>query len=331
MRLPYFDYAAPASVAEAVNLLAEKGPAAVVMAGGTDLVPRLRQRLVRPDVVVSLKNVPGLAGVDLEGVTLKIGARASLQAVMDHPVVRDQIPGLAEAIASIGAPAIQHEVGTLGGNLLLNTRCIHYNQSEWWRSGRLRCHKAGGQDCLAVPESKECSSSYQSDGGVMLAALSAQAVVQSPKGERVVPLSELFTGKGDAPFTLVPGDLLTGIQLFLPPPGAGTAYAKLRWRSAIDYPLASAGAVVTLTKGKVDRVRLALGAAAPQPLIVEDADKILRGQEPSEELIDRAAMAAQKMAEGTVVDNALPPEDYRRRMIRVMARRALTLAVGRAG
>jgi CO/xanthine dehydrogenase FAD-binding subunit len=164
----------------------------------------------------------------------------------------------------------------------------------------------------------------------MLAALSAMLTVRSARGERNLPIAELFSGKGDAPFTLDAGELLTGIQVFPPPPGSGTAYEKLRWRSAIDYPLASAGAMVALSKGKVDRVRLALGAAAPRPLIVEEADRILRGNEPSPELIDRAAAAAQRQAEGTVVDNALPPEDYRRRMMGVMARRALTSAIKRA-
>ncbi|MFH1090005.1 MAG: FAD binding domain-containing protein, partial [Pseudomonadota bacterium] len=218
MRLPSFEYLAPSSLAETLRLLAERAPAAAVLAGGTDLIPRLRYRLVKPDLVLSLSHVPELKEIRLDGLTLKIGACAVLQEVMNHPEVKAQAPGLADALKSIGAPNIQHRIGTIGGNLLLNTRCLFYNQSEWWRSGRERCLKNGGQVCHSLPESKECSASCQSDGAAMLSALSVQVVLKSAKGERMLPLAELFSGKGEAPFTLTPEELLTQVQIFLPPP-----------------------------------------------------------------------------------------------------------------
>ncbi|MFH1092437.1 MAG: FAD binding domain-containing protein, partial [Pseudomonadota bacterium] len=177
----------------------------------------------------------------------------------------------------------------------------------------------------------ECSASCQSDGAAMLSALSVQVVLKSAQGERLLPLAELFSGKGEAPFTLRPEELLTQVRIFLPPPGTGTSYHKLRWRSAIDFPLVSAGASVTLSRGRVDRARLALGGVGAAPVVVEDADHILRGREPSTDRIDQAAAAAQKKAEGLIVDNTMAPAEYRRKMIRVMARRALSEAVERGG
>lgn len=330
MRLAPFDYLAPPSLDETLRLLHRHGQAAAVLAGGTDLVVRLRHRLSRADCVVSLRNLEELREIRTEGLTLRIGALASLRDVYGRPDVADAMPGLADALKSVGAGAIQHDQGTVGGNLLLQTRCLFYNQSEWWRSGRDHCHKNGGQVCHAVADSKECSASNQSDGAVMFAALSAQVVLMSASGERTIPVTELYSGVGDAPFTLTPEELLSEVRLFLPAPGTGTSYQKLRWRSAVDFPLVSAGAVVSLSKGKVDRARLVIGAAGPAPVVIEEADKILRGNKPEPGIIDQAARAAQKKTEGTIVENTIAPAEYRRKMVGVMARRALTEAAQRA-
>ena len=330
MRLPSFDYRSPASLEEALVLAHENGSAAVILAGGTDLAPRLRNRLVKPAMVLSLKNIPGMDKVRVEGVNLEIGARASLARVMSFPEVRSSLPGLAQALASVGAPAIQHHNGTIGGNLLIDNRCLYYNQSEWWRSGLEYCLKNGGQVCHVLPDSKECSASCQSDGAVMLSALSTQATLKNLKGERTIPLSELYSGKGDAPFTLAPGEILTGIKVVLPPPGTGTSYRKIRWRSAVDFPLISAAAAVSISRDKIDRVRLVMGAAGPAPLIVGGLDGLMRGREPTPDLIDEAAGAARSQVEGLIVENAGAPAEYRRLMAGAAARRALTEALERA-
>ncbi len=330
MRLPSFDVQAPSSMNEALALLKEHGPAAAVLAGGTDLIPRLRQRLVKADLVLSLKNLPELKAVNIEGINLRIGAGAAIDDVNHHPEVQAQLPGLIEALETVGARGIQHFTGTIGGNLLLDVRCMYYNQSDWWRSGRDRCYKNGGQVCHAVTDGKECSASNQSDGAIMLAALSTQAVIQGPDGERIVPLTEFFTGVGESPFNLQPEELLTEIRIILPPPGTGMSYQKLRWRSAIDFPLVSAAAVISMSKDKVDRARLVIGAAGPAPLVIDEADKILRNQPAKAELIEQAAAAAETKAAGLIVENAIAPAEYRRKMVRVMARRALTTAAARA-
>jgi 4-hydroxybenzoyl-CoA reductase subunit beta len=329
MRLPPVDYQAPETLDQALTILNERGPAAAVLAGGTDLVVRLRQRLVTADTMVSLKNISELKTIRQEGVTLIIGAAASLRDVIDHPVVQQELPALALALESVGSPDIQHRQGTIGGNLLCNTRCIYYNQSGWWRSGLEHCFKDGGQVCHCLPDSKECTSGCQSDGVVMLTALSAQATIKSSKSERTVPVGQIFSGKGEAPFTLAADELITDIRIFLPAPGTGMSYQKLRWRSAVDYPLMSAAAVVTFSQDNLDRVRLVLGTAGPAPLVIDEAEKILRGKPPTPELIAQAASAARKKAEGLIVENTIAPAEYRRKMAEILARRALAEAVKR--
>lgn len=330
MRLPPLDYLAPTTVDEAAGILAEQGPSAAVLAGGTDLIVRLKQRLRPVRSLVSLKAIPGLKDIRLDGLNLILGAAAPLKAVMDHPLVKEHAPGLIEALKTIGAPAVQHDRGTIGGNLLLDPRCNMYNQSQWWRSGKERCFKNGGQVCNVLPDSRACSAACQSDGAVMLVALSAQAVLVSVRGERLVAAGDLFSGQGETPFTAAADELLTEIRIPAASPGTGASYQKLRWRSAVDYPLASAAAVVMIHKGRIDRARLVVGAAGPRPLVVEEAGRILRGRAVGEANIDQAAAAAEQAAAGYVVDNAVAPAEYRRRMIPVLARRALAEAVTQA-
>ncbi|MBU1741350.1 MAG: FAD binding domain-containing protein, partial [Proteobacteria bacterium] len=232
MRLPEFDYIAPGDLGEALKLKNEKG-AAAWLAGGTDLLVNLKQGVKNPDLVISLKDLAELEGITEDPGGLTIGSMTSLIEVMQHPAVLDHFPALAEALRSVGAVTLQHYAGTIGGNLLLNTRCRYFNQSRFWRDGFERCLKMGGQKCLVVEDSKECSSVCQSDGAVMLAAYSAMAILKSAGGQRRVPVPDLFSGKGEAPFTLTDDELLTGVKLFFPAEGTGAHYEKIAWRSAM--------------------------------------------------------------------------------------------------
>jgi len=331
MRLPAFDYQAPASLSELTALKAELGSAAAVLAGGSDLLVRLERRLAAPEVLLSIKNIREIKEIKAEGVNLIIGAGASLHEVINDQTAREEFPGLVEALGAVGHQTCQHHTATIGGNLLLEPRCLHYNQSAFWRSGRERCFKAGGQVCLALPDSQECSSACLSDGAPMLVALSAQVKVASTRGERVLAASDLFTHKGETPFSLRPEEVLTEIRLPRPVNGFGSAYEKLSYRSHLDFPLISAAAAVGLSRGKIDRVRLVIGGAGPAPLVVDEADQLLRGEAPVPELIGRAGTAAATLAAGRIVDNAGATMEYRRRMVGVVAARALERAAGRAG
>ncbi|MBW1712510.1 MAG: FAD binding domain-containing protein [Deltaproteobacteria bacterium] len=328
MRLPAFDYISPENLKELLALKQDLGPAAAVLAGGTDLVVRLKKGLVKPQAVLSLKRVEELNRLEADPVHLTIGAGVVLSRILADETVRQEFPGLIEALARIGHPTCQHHSATLGGNLLLEPRCLYYNQSAFWRQGHERCFKAGGQVCLINPESKECSSANQSDGAPMLIASSALVKLASAQGERLIPAARLFSGKGEEPHTLGPGEILVEIKLPRPAGQTGAAYEKLAFRSALDFPLVSAAAVVGLGRDKVERARLVLGGVSPAPLLVEEADQILRGQAPSQDLVRQAATAAQSLAAGQMVDNTGATDDYRRQMVRVVAQRALERALG---
>lgn len=331
MAIANVDYRAPESLTELLSLKAELGSAAAVLAGGTDLVLRLKQQLTRPDVLLSLKNVAELSAIETDPIHITIGAAATLSAVMDHPDVKAELPGLVEALSRIGHPSCQHARATLGGNLLLQTRCLFYNQSAFWRSGLERCFKDGGQVCLVLSESKECSSVNQSDGAPMALALSAQARLVSATGERLVSLAELYSGKGEEPFTLAPGEVLAQVRFPRPVGDFGQAYHKIALRSHIDYPLVGAAAALALENGVVDRVRLAVCGTGAAPLVIDSAEALLKGQAPDESIINEVGRAAESAVAGFIVNNAGTDEVYRRQMVAVAARRALTEAVARAG
>lgn len=328
MPMPDFDLVAPTSLAELVRLKAAHGQAATILGGGTDLVVRLKQRLVQPEIILSVREVAELKGITEDPVFLTIGAGVTLAEVIDHPLVSAEFSGLVQALQAVGHPSCQHNSATLGGNLLLETRCLFYNQSAFWRSGHERCFKAGGQACLVNPDSKDCSSVYQSDGGPMLLAYSAQAVIASPAGERQVPVAELFSGQGENPLTLTEDELLAAIKLPRPVGETKAAYEKLAHRSAIDYPLVSAAAVISAEGTGIGKARLALAGCGPAPLLVTEADEILGGREPTPELIDQVAEKAARYGAGQVVNNVGSEAGYRREMIRVTARRALEKAIG---
>lgn len=321
------DYHAPSNLKQLLSLKAELGSSAAVLAGGTDLVVRMNQKLALPAALVSLKNLTELSGIDQDPVNIIIGAGTPLAQVIADPLVAEELPGLKAALESIGHPTCQHYRGTIGGNLLLEPRCWFYNQSSFWRQGHDRCFKAGGQVCLALPDSKECSAANQSDGAPMLVALSAQVKLASTNGERLIPAAQLYTGKGEEPFTLAPEEVVTQIRIPRPAGQVGQAYVKIRQRSYMDYPLISAAAVVGFSgSGQVDKVRLVVGAAGPAPVVIDRAEAILKGQAPTEELIAQAAAEAQTTVEGVIVNNAGTDEEYRRQMVEVATRRALAKA-----
>ena len=324
MRLPSFDFHAPDNLTDTLKLKKEKGPDAAFLAGGTDLLVNLKHGVKNPGHVISLKNVADIKGVKQDPGGLTIGAMTSLIEVAGHQDVQRHFPALAAALKKVGAVTLQHFAGAIGGNLLCNTRCQFFNQSEFWRTGFERCFKMGGQKCLVVEESKECSSVCQSDGAVMLAAYSAQATLAGPGGERRLPVLDLFSGKGEAPFTLTDDEILINISLFTPPQNTGAHFEKIAYRSAVDFPLMSAGAALTLRQGKIDRARIIVGAAGPAPMWVAEASNMLTGWDGDTEVLGQAAESAYQQCAGSIVDNVGASAEYRRDMVKVALRRAVT-------
>lgn len=323
MKLPPFEYLEPATVKEALSMLDAYHDKVAIIAGGTELVNRLRLRLSSPDYVMNIKKLRDLEGIGEQEQAIVIGANVTIKEISKSSLFREKYQAIAEAASQVAAPPLAH-MGTIGGNILQNTRCLLYNQSGIVLKGLAVCHKRGGATCLAVKGSKRCFSVYQGDMAPALMAFDAQCVLAKSDSQRTIPLRELFTGQGAQPFSIANNELLTAIVI--PKQDGGSAYKKLRIRGSIDYPLASAAALLAINSDrKIAVSRLVIGAAGCAPKIVERASSVLLGKFPEEADLKAAADLAYELSEG--VDNLALPGDYRRKMVRVLAQRALQKAM----
>jgi CO/xanthine dehydrogenase FAD-binding subunit len=248
-----------------------------------------------------------------------------------NQTVCDRLPGLPQALKSIGAPTLQQRVGTVGGNLCADTRCLYYNQSAFWRSGVAPCFKLGGEVCHPGGATADrCRSICQSDGAVMLAALEARVTLAAGSGERELGLEEFFTGRGEEPIAIEPADLLVNVKVPMPK-GLGSAYYKVAARKAIDYPLISAAAAVCLdADGVVTKASLALGGVYAAPLLLKDATQSMVGQKCGPNEVATIARKAGSHAQPFFIENQSAPAEWRAEMAPVVAKRALTEALAAA-
>ena len=309
LRLPAFTLHQPTTLPEAARILAGEGAAegapVRAVAGGTDLWPNMKRRHQKASHVVSLLHIPELRAV-ANGNGIRIGATATLTEVAEHPQVRAKYPDLAQAVASISAPVLRN-MGTIGGNLCLDTRCTYYNQNEEWRRSIDYCMKEAGHTCWVAPGSPRCWAVSSSDSAPMLGVLGARVrLVSAQPGwvEREVPLDALYRDDGMVYLSKRPDELLASIHV--PDESAAgrcrTGFEKIRRRGAIDFAvLTVAAAVWTDPGGIVTRARLRLGAVASYPVPCADSETVLEGKSLTSETIAEAAALARKAA--TPMDN----------------------------
>lgn len=322
MRLPKFEYIAPATMDEAVSFLDRQGRNARILAGGTDLLVAAKLGNCRPRDLVSLKKIDHLKGIMfLEKEGLTIGSMTPLFEIRNNPWIREHYPALAQAAAAVGTPSIQR-MGTLGGNLCLNTRCHYYNQSSTWRKHRPACLKMGGVECHVVAGGKRCFAVFSADTPPVLTALDADIKLIGKKGERVVPVNDFYSRDGKDPISIGPGEILTGIRVPPPDPKEVSVYLKFRLRKAMDFPLA--GVAVRIVPGKAGeclKARIVLNASGSSPIRVTDAETLLEGGPLSKEAIAEAADRSLRAAHP--VANAGSTPSYRRKMAGILTRKAL--------
>lgn len=325
MRLPPFRYLAPVSVADAVKLMADHGPEAMLVAGGTDLYPNMKRRQFEPRVLVGLRGLRELVGVRRpEGGALAIGAGTTLTAVSRHAEVRARYPALATAAGAVSTPQLRN-MGTLGGNVCVDTRCNYYNQSYQWRKAVNFCMKKDGEICLVAPGSPRCWAVSSSDTAPALWSLGASVRLAGPGGERTVPISTLYQDDGIRYLTKQPGEIVT--EIVLPPAdGVRSIYLKLRRRGAFDFPVLGVAAALTMDGLVVRGARIVLGAVASLPREAPEAARLLVGERLHPELIDRVAEAAARPAKP--LDNTDLTHPYRKKMTRVFVARALRRLAG---
>ena len=319
LRLPPFRFLVPKTAREAASMLADHGPDAMVVAGGTDLYPNMKRRQFEPKVLVSLRGIADTRGITANG-GLRLGAMATLSAVAAHADVQGRWPAVAKAAGLVSSPPLRN-AGTIGGNLCVDTRCTYYNQTEFWRASIGYCMKKDGHICLVAPGSDKCWALSSSDTAPVMIALGAEVTLVGPKGERRIPVPQLFGRDGIAYLAKRPEEILTDIHV---PDRAGWSmtYRKLRRRGSIDFPILGVAAAIQRDAGGiVTDARIVLGAVHTHPVEATDAQEFLKGKRLDAETIEMAAGIAYKPARP--LDNADLSYAWRKRMARIEVGRAL--------
>jgi 4-hydroxybenzoyl-CoA reductase subunit beta len=324
MSLPSFSLLHPKTLDEAIEMMARHAGDLKIVAGGTDLLPSMKQKLFTPPYVLDLRGIKELRGVrNVPGKGLEIGALTTLTAIEHEPVIRRDYLVLYEATKTVASPVLRN-MGTIGGNLCLDTRCLWYNQSLVWRQSCGFCLKKDGDLCHVAPGGKFCWATFSGDTPPALLCLGAEIEIAGPSGVRRTPLSEFYVNDGIVRLHLAANEIVT--RVFLPESSAGWrgSYQKLRVRGSIDYPLAGVAVALKLRSGRVEDARVAITAVNPAPFLVKDADAHLIGAEVREELAERIGDLAASTAK-PLTTSALTPE-YRREMVRVFTKRAILRA-----
>ena len=325
MALPEFQLLRPRTVAEAIDLLAKHAASVQIVAGGTDLIPSLRQHLFAPRFLVDIRGIAELKGIRARDGGIEIGALTTLTAIERSPEIAQKYPVLHEAAKTVASPLLRN-MGTLGGNICLDTRCLWYNQSLGWRKSCGFCIKKDGDLCHVAPGGTKCWAAFSADTPPALLCLEAEIEIAGPAGTRQVPLSEFYTNVGDARMKLEKHELLTRVLLPARTSGWRGIYRKLRIRGSIDYPLAGVAIALQRDNGHVADAKVAITAVNPAPLLVKGASEALVGREVNEELALQIGELAARTAK-PLTTSALTPE-YRREMIRVFTKRAVLAAAG---
>ena len=322
LRLPAFTYLQPRTLKQALEMKADAGPDAAFVAGGTDLYPNMKRRQQTPKTVISLAGVSALRKASPEF----LGAGLTLTQVSGSRKVRKGHRVVAEAAELVSTPLLRN-MGTLGGNLCLDTRCNYYDQSYEWRKAIHFCMKKDGDTCWVAPGSPRCWAVNSSDVAPVMVGIGAEFVLAGPGGERVVPAERFYHNDGINYLTKQPDEILTGVRL---PAANGwdATYLKLRRRGSFDFPVLGVTAWIAWDGEVVRDARIVLGGVASHPQVIPAAADLLRGSRLDTAVISGAADAAFKPSKP--MDNTDFDLSWRKQMTRVYVTRALEQLKARA-
>lgn len=301
-RLPRFELHEPETVDAATALLSEHGPEAMIVAGGTDLYPKMKRRQMTPEVLISLGEIDDMRGIE-NGDGVRIGAKEPVNAIASHSAIQSAYPGVAEAAQAAASPTIR-TTGTIGGNLCQDTRCRWYDRNKDWRESLGWCKKAPGPDgvlldgagsedvpCRVAPGSPRCWAVFCSDNAPALIAHDASVRLVGTDGERTVPLSEFYRDEGADHLEKAHDEVLVDVHL-PPAEGVRSTYRKLSARDSVDFPsVGIAVAVRQAEDGTVERARIVLTGVGSAPVDAEEAADILEGARPDDELLEEVGQA----------------------------------------
>ena len=323
MTLPAVEVLRPESVSAAVEAL-RAHPGARVLAGGTDIVPNLKYGMYDTQHLVALRGLSKeLRYLRETPDGLRLGALCSIDELAQNQLVRARLPALADACSQIAGPQLRR-MGTLGGNLCLDTRCVYINQTYFWRSALGFCIKKDGTLCHVVAGGKRCVAAASNDTAPVLLALDASVRTVSPRGERTLPLREFYLADGVHNTVLEPDELLTEVQIPNAAFAKRQAFAKLRTRAAIDFPALNLAVAIELSDSKVASVALAVGALAARPALIKGLED-LRGRPADARFAEELGRRAHKQCK-PLTNIGIDPE-WRRDILPVLVRRTVLRAL----
>lgn len=321
LRLPAYAYHRPDTLDEALALMSTHRGDAMYIAGGTDLVPNMKHRLFEPGHLIALKGVNELGGIEEDGDDIRIGAGETLTSVARHDLIRSLFPALADAAAHIAGPQLRN-AGTIGGNVCLDTRCTYYNQTEFWRSALGYCLKKDGTVCHVTKVGKKCVAAHSADTPPVLMTLDAELVLAGPDGRRSVPVRDFFVADGIANSRRTPEEILVEIRI---PRASGEkrqAYAKLRQRKSIDFPLVTVAVAGRFSDdGLVEELDGVVTALGSRPRALAKWGDAAVGHRLDDDVVADLAARAHKQCHP--LENIIVDTEWRRAMVPVFVTRAL--------
>jgi 4-hydroxybenzoyl-CoA reductase subunit beta len=323
VKLPKFDYVQPKNLKEASSMLLDD-PRATILAGGTDLLVNMKHRVEMPSLIVNIKGISDLDFIETKNGAIRIGALASLKKVYTNPRIGGKLHALGLAASSVGSYHHQ-SMGTIGGNVCQQNRCKYFNQSQWWRSSRAPCFKAGGEICHVLNKKGKCYSSYCGDVAPALLVLNAKVALESKTNKREISLDSLFSGDGKTPLNLERGEILSEIIVHDEATDGFSTYVKFANRESIDFPIVGIALWVSM-EGK--EVRVSFTGVDRRPVRARNVEDFLRGKELNEETLEQAVDLSSKVAKP--VKTSLYSPSFKRKMLGRLLRSGLPEVVRRA-
>lgn len=322
LRLHPYEYHRPGTVEEAIALLAEHAGGVMPIAGGTDLVPNMKHKLFTPGHLVSLRGIEEMQGVSEDADSFTIGAATSLDTVARNPRVLEALPSLVRACSLVSGPQLRR-MGTIGGNVCLDTRCTYYNQTLFWRRALGYCLKKDGTACHVVKGGTRCVAAHSADAATALLPLEAELRIVGPGGERTVSIDRFFTSDGVWNRRMEPNELLVSIRV--PRPGYGTrhSFQKLRARDSIDFPMLNLAVRVDFSENqRVADLQMAASAMGSYPRKLGKVGSIAEGNTLTDVVVEEVAQEAFRQCHP--LENIAVDSEWRRAMVPVLVRRALS-------
>jgi 4-hydroxybenzoyl-CoA reductase subunit beta len=324
LTLPALDVHRPQSVGEALRVLAEH-PGARILAGGTDLVPNLKYGMYQTGHLVALRGLSGeLRYVSSTPEEIRLGALCTIDGLSRDGIVTRELPALAEACAQIAGPQLRR-MGTLGGNLCLDTRCVYVNQTYFWRSALGFCLKKDGTVCHVVEGGRRCVAAASNDTAPVLLALSASVRLVSPRGERILRLEEFYLPDGVHNTVLAPDELLLEVRVPRAAARWKQAFHKLRTRAAVDFPAMNLAVALDLDGEIVRGARLCVSALAARPALIKGLDD-LAGRRADRSFAEDLGRRARKQC--SPLTNISVDPSWRREILPILVKRTTLRALG---